>query len=75
MPSNKPAPPPTPGEQEFFTRAEVAPILRMSLSTLDRRIRDELVGAIKCGEGRFARVLIPRAALYAAIEARRRGEI
>jgi len=75
MPSKKSTPPPAPGEQEFFTRAEVAAILRMSVTTLDRRIDAKKIGATKCGEGRFARVLIPRAALYAAIEARRRGEI
>ena len=46
----------------------------MSVSTLDRCIRTKKMQAAK-RPGRFGRVLIAREALYAALEARRRGEI
>jgi len=74
MSSKEPTPRPTPGEPEFFTRAEAARVLRMSVSTLDRCIRTKKMQAAK-RPGRFGRVLIAREALYAALEARRRGEI
>jgi hypothetical protein len=60
---------------EFYTRSELAGILRMSLPTLDRRIKANRIHAAKSGPARGASVVISRDSFYAAIEARRRGEL
>jgi excisionase family DNA binding protein len=60
---------------EFYTRKEAAALLRMPLSTFDQRIKEGKIGHAKCGTAPRSPVLIPREAMYAALEARRRGEI
>ena len=60
---------------EFYTRTEAAELLRMPIRTFDRRIKEKRIGHAKCGTAPRSPVLIPREAMYAALEARRRGEI
>jgi excisionase family DNA binding protein len=64
--------PATAPDREFYTRGELAELLRMSERTLRRRIPDGMVRASQHDGGP---VLIHRDDAYAAIEKRRRGEI
>jgi hypothetical protein len=62
-------------DPDFYTRAEAAGRLRMSLATFDRRVRDEKVPVTKRAGARGTRVLLTREQMFFAIERRRRGEI
>jgi excisionase family DNA binding protein len=68
-------PAPSTTTPEFYTRKEAAALLRMPISTFDRRIKEKKIGHAKCGSAPRSPILIPREAMYAALEARRRGEI
>lgn len=54
-------------DREYFTRSEVAEIVRGSISTVDRNIRSGELQIIKIGR----KVLIPREALEAFLEKRK----
>ncbi len=66
---------PSEAKRTFYTRAELADELRMSLPTLDRKIKSKQIYAVKSGRAKGSTVTIPRESYYAAIEARRRGEL
>jgi len=75
MSANEQTPPSFSDDPDFYTRAEAAHRLRMSLATFDRRVRERKIPVVKRPGGRGTRVLLTREQMFIALERRRRGDI